>query len=228
MPGLLLMDSARGGLVVGVWDSSKASSAPTTGDGVGTGEIGVGEASSHSSRPSRLSSPSIAATRSRTEFLEGKRRSLSGIRGSGRRRDDDDDALGGVGTPLGTPLGTPPGCGDPLNSESDRRRRPNASASSTPPSPRDDGGDSAAAPVRLSLFSSASTRVAAAASGLESFPPKRDRRELRLRDDDDYRVPRLSSSDELDDAGPLPRGVSSSSSSSDEKSEEPIENESES
>lgn len=131
MPGLLLMDSARGGLVVGVWDSSKASSAPTTGDGVGTGEIGVGEASSHSSRPSRLSSPSIAATRSRTEFLEGKRRSLSGIRGSGRTRDDDDDALGGVGTPLGTllgtPLGTPPGCGDPLNSESDRRRRLNAS-----------------------------------------------------------------------------------------------------
>jgi hypothetical protein len=39
--------------------------------------------------------------------------------------------------------------------------------------------------VRLSLSSSASTRVAAAASGLESFPPKRDRRELRLRDDDD-------------------------------------------
>ena len=198
MPGLLLMDSARGGLVVGVWDSSKASSAPTTGDGVGTGEIGVGEASSHSSRPSRLSSPSIAATSSHTEFLEGTRRSLSGIRGSGRTRDDDDDALGNVGTPLGTPLGTlfgtlfgtPPGCGDPLNSESDRRRRPNASASSTPPSPRDDGGDSAAAPVRLSLSSSASTRVAAAASGLESFPPKRDRRELRLRDDDDDRVPR--------------------------------------
>jgi hypothetical protein len=34
--------------------------------------------------------------------------------------------------------------------------------------------------------------------------------------------------EELDDAGPRPRGVSSSSSSSDEKSEEPIENESES